>query len=189
MLMYEKDKEKEKQAPTQVQEKNNEDQATKDLLVEQFSTVTNNLKNTIQETLKDVTSKLVQLKGQLSNVENQKQMLMEPETNEQKMKLSLMKRQLQNEYLTKIKNIIQHLILKDPNFYEKMNKNKNMIPIWDTPKIREILKQYIPLGNLILDSEFFSSKTMREFQPALNMDQFYNNCSKLIKIIKGERSN
>ena len=44
-----------------------------------------------------------------------------------------------------------------------MNKNKNMIPIWDTPKIREILKQYIPLGNLILDSEFFSSKTMREF--------------------------
>ena len=47
MLMYEKDKEKEKQAPTQVQEKNNEDQATKDLLVEQFSTVTNNLKNTI----------------------------------------------------------------------------------------------------------------------------------------------
>lgn len=86
------DKEKEKQ-PTAL-EKNDEDQATKDLLVEQFSTVTNNLKNTIQETLKDVTSKLVQLKGQLSNVENQKHMLMEPETNDQKMKLSLMKRQL-----------------------------------------------------------------------------------------------
>jgi hypothetical protein len=70
-----------------------------------------------------------------------------------------------------------------------MRQNRNALPVWDTPKMREILKQYIPLGELILDSEFFMSKTMREFQPALNMDQFYINCSKLIKIIKGERSN
>lgn len=38
-----------------------------------------------------------------------------------------------------------------------------------------------------MDAEFFNSKTMRDFQPAVNMDQFYENCSKLIKIIKGEQ--
>ena len=52
--------------------------------------------------------------------------------------------------------------------------------------MREILKQYIPLADMILDNEFFESKTMTEFKPALSMEEFYGNCSKLIKIIKGE---
>lgn len=83
MVMYEKEKE----PPAQKDQKKEDD--TRELLVEQFSTVTLNLKNTIQETLKDVTTKLVQLKGQLAE-----KPILEPETNEQKMKLSLMKRQL-----------------------------------------------------------------------------------------------
>ena len=35
--------------------------------------------------------------------------------------------------------------------------------LWDTEKMREILKQHIPLGELLLDDEFFRSKTMRDF--------------------------
>jgi hypothetical protein len=52
--------------------------------------------------------------------------------------------------------------------------------------MREILKQYIPLADMILDNEFFESKTMLEFKPSLSMEEFYGNCSKLIQIIKGE---
>ena len=163
------------------------------------------------------------------------------------MKLSLMKRQFQNDYTNKVKYIIQHLVLTDPNFKDKSklikqqqtnirimrqqqrkarknsiggnegspgpvndvltyssidqkgmqngqsNAEENIIdtdlgvpPLWDTEKMREILKQHIPLGELVLDDEFFRSKTMRDFQPAMDIDEFYENCQELYKIISDE---
>lgn len=59
-------------------------------------------------------------------------------------------------------------------------------PLWDTAKMREILKQHIPLGELILDEEFFRSKTMREFSPAMDIDEFYENCQELFKLISDD---
>lgn len=41
------------------------------------------------------------------------------------MKLSLMRRQFQNDYTNKIKYIIQHLVLTDPNFRDKSKLIKN----------------------------------------------------------------
>lgn len=61
-------------------------------------------------------------------------------------------------------------------------------PLWDTAKMREILKQHIPLGELILDDEFFKSRTMREFSPAMDIDEFYENCQELFKLISDEPS-
>ena len=76
------------------------------------------------------------------------------------MKVSLMKRQLQNDYIHKIKQTIQHLILKDSGFLDRAAKSKggeeeDSRPAWDSPKIREILRQYVPLAEIILDDSFF----------------------------------
>ena len=75
---------------------------------------------------------------------------------------------------------------KEDTLNNDLDRASSVNPIWNTPKMREILKQYIPLADMILDQEFFQSKTMREFRPSLTMEEFYGNCSKLIKIIKGE---
>lgn len=43
---------------------------------------------------------------------------------EVRMKLSLMRRQLQNDYTMKVKNIIQHLVLKDPSLMRQSSKKR-----------------------------------------------------------------
>ena len=158
-----------------------------------------------------------------------------------KLKLSLMKRQLQMDYILKIKNTIQHLILKDPNFSDKdrlyriqqskieaqrrakqklrqkpsadtidaqikkatKNEENNqdgdnvgteddtivVPPLWDTPKMREILKQYVPLGDIILDDDFFQTRIMRDFRPSMDMEEFYDNCNRLVNLINGQHKN
>ena len=52
--------------------------------------------------------------------------------------------------------------------------------------MKEVLRQHLPLGEIILDNEFFDKKEMKEFRPALNLEEFYLNCHSLIKLINGQ---
>jgi hypothetical protein len=42
--------------------------------------------------------------------------------------------------------------------------------------MREILRQHVPLSDLIFDDNFFQSEVMTEFRPAVDIDEFYENC-------------
>lgn len=112
----------------------------------------------IYETVKIVTTKLLDLKSEISKMGSQ-----DPE--QSRLQFSLMKRQLQNDYLPKIKQTIQQQIFKN-----------EISASWDSPKMREILRQHFPLGNLILDDDFFESSLISEFKPCSDINEFTELC-------------
>ena len=68
-----------------------------------------------------------------------------------------MKRELQRLYAPKVKIILQSEALKDPLFLKEHNGRSNV------DRSKEVLKEFIPLTNQIIDDDFFKT-FMRGFE-------------------------
>lgn len=56
--------------------------------------------------------------------------------------------------------------------------------IWDTEQMRQIIRSQIPLGDIILDDEFFESQPMLDFKPVPSINGVIAPCQMLIKLIQ-----
>lgn len=81
----------------------------------------------------------------------------------------------------KVKTTIQHLILKS-----KPDSSNPIIDkgIWNTPQLRDLLKQQIPQGDLIIDDQFMNSSQLSGFSPCLDTNEFHKKCNELLEFIK-----
>lgn len=142
-----------------------------------------------------------------------------------KMQMSLMRRQLQQDYISKVKKIIQNQLLKkdekrrskrfstsgrqqyqttrlskeskidmddleqqmsEDQAEDENNTSAHDLNNWDTPKMRQIIRQLIPLGDIVLDDEFFESSPMKDFQPIPSMKAVILPCQVLMKLIQND---
>ena len=55
---------------------------------------------------------------------------------------------------------------------------------WDTEQMRQIIRSQIPLGDIILDNEFFESQPLRDFKPVPSINGVIAPCQMLIKLIQ-----
>ena len=141
------------------------------------------------------------------------------------MQMSLMRRQLQQDYISKVKKIIQNQLLKkdekrrskrfstggrqqyqnnrlskeskidmddleqemsEEQAEDENNTSAQDLNNWDTPKMRQIIRQLIPLGDIVLDDEFFESSPMKDFQPIPSMKAVILPCQVLMKLIQND---
>lgn len=113
---------------------------------------------------------------------------------------------MQQDCLAKVKRIIQNQILKNDDLLQKkMTAEFAKLPdeeqirqsdlppeakedgskdvVWDTEQMRQIIRSQIPLGDIVLDDEFFESQPMRDFKPVSSINGVIAPCQMLIKLI------
>jgi len=69
---------------------------------------------------------------------------------------------------------------------DENNTSAQELNNWDTPKMRQIIRQLIPLGDIVLDDEFFESSPMKDFQPIPSMKAVILPCQVLMKLIQND---
>ena len=96
----------------------------------------------------------------------------------------MVKRQLQKEYLPRVKTTVQHIILKERQDGNALSDDGS----WDTLEMRDTLRTLLPHGDLVLDDAFFGQKEVRDFRPCLDMKEFHSSCAQVLKLIRSRDS-
>ena len=60
---------------------------------------------------------------------------------------------------------------------------------WDTEEMRQIIRSQIPLGDILLDDEFFESSQIRDFKPVSSINEVIAPCQMLMKLIQKDLDN
>lgn len=113
-----------------------------------------------------------------------------------KMQLSLLKQQYQLDYESRVKSLIQNQILKsntdmDADSDQMLNVEQEeygdqvLLHDWDTSSMRQIIRQLMPHGDIVLDDLFFES--IRNYKPYMSMGELRDGCLQLLNIIRSQR--